>query len=117
MSEDKPLHVRVAEALGCTSAVLAEGKWYCKYCEPGHGSWTSGTIPRYDTDWSAAGPLIERFQIHLRCDGEIQRPWTACLRDEQPVSEQKGDTPLIAICNLIVQRHRAGLLPNPMGEK
>jgi hypothetical protein len=72
------------------------------------------TPPRYDTDWSATGPEIERFKLdvwHVPADMPIpgmSLRWRAtCERAE---GSEEGDTPLIAICNLILALHAAGKL-------
>lgn len=121
MSE-KPLHVKVAEALGCPARGCVGGrsdfpKWVCG-CEYGaHGSdvlidgcWS---VKRYDTDWSAAGPLIDRFGIGLQRYGlgatEASRKawpnghWSAIgfpvLGGELSAP---GQTAILAVCDLIV---------------
>lgn len=125
MSE-KPLHVQVAEALGCKPQLNA-GIWMCG-CSPGPGpfyphSSVQGTrgIDRYDTDWSATGPLIERFGIMLHAD--TSEAAVKEFREENPelFSEEwtsrpiwfQAETPLLAVCRLILALHAAGKLPNP----
>lgn len=56
MSEDKPLHVRVAEALG-QHVDLSK---FPPGCFDSYGD-----VPRYDTDWAATGPLIDKYGIDL----------------------------------------------------
>jgi len=82
-------------------------------------------IPRYDTDWSATGPLIQQYGINLeraqaaRPDGSPYSAWRwAKPEDEIPPKKQWGDTPLIAICNFILAISAAGKLPkvNPSSE-
>jgi hypothetical protein len=119
---EKPLHVRVAEALGC-EPIRKEGHLLCGcYYKPpasngGHygqavdlaprsdGLPTWGfLIPRYDTDWAATGPLIEKLWIML----DPGAPW--CARDIEGHFNMKADTPLIAVCNLILKMKEKGTL-------
>jgi hypothetical protein len=140
VSDEKPLHVKVAEAL--TSAIAeawwfepeaqearlgthpdGSSSWALPVAPPGfvHNEddewdeawWMSGrkfyTIPRYDTDWSATGPLIERYGLNVnraqaaRDDGG---PWCAWRwaqpGDEVPPRKQWGDTAPLAVCHLIL---------------
>ena len=87
---EKPLHVRVAEALGlvvkdesrwCSGQCIAlvtiggdlptvrEGRhhherWlYERHDWEGDSEWYP--VPRYDEDWSVTGPLIEKYGIDL----------------------------------------------------
>lgn len=111
MSE-KPLHVRVAEALGQSarwaSGLTNESGWY----------YASGTqyrdhVPRYDTDWSATGPLIEKYAVHVEPDACHPPQWLAFVLHEGEqftVSEGPGDTPLVAVCNLLLALKEAGKL-------
>jgi hypothetical protein len=101
MSTDKPLHVRVAEALG-SMVRLQEGWW-----ERLDGAIWTAAIPRYDTDWSATGHLIEKYGIDLERGGAGQ--WRAY----GPGSEAEGDTPLLAVCNLLLALKAAGKLEQP----
>ncbi len=129
MSE-KPLHVQVAEALGCRLARGASKSgefWICDcpqgpYEDVPHGNeWSQrcrAEIHRYDTDWAATGPLIKQHKISLLyCwpgdvgqDGFIFRAGWG--RDENGNWEFVGDdaTPLIAVCNLILNLKKAGKL-------
>lgn len=99
---EKPLHVKVAEALGWSRSdsvgVSDDGRWWSPIC------------PRYDTDWSATGPLIERYEIHLFSERHTGTgvTWEA----ERPLGEVTGygSTPLIAVCNLLLALHDAGKL-------
>lgn len=127
MSEEKPLHVQVAEALGEVRAVHAEqyevGQGMlcprCDWLEPWNffGD-TPYCIPRYDTDWSATGPLIERYGISLHYAlserHEHRFEWIA----SENVSACRcvgrhawNKLPLIAACRLLVEA-----LPNGMHE-
>ena len=119
---EKPLHVQVAEALGWTDISCAGPKPILSLPGKGASLWgglppgfdprdaffrgdavLSG-IPRYDTDWSATGPLIERLGIATWPQSE---GWAAELRLEDRAT---GPTPLIAVCNLILALHAAGKL-------
>lgn len=102
MNAEKPLNVRVAEALGVEPAFRDfPSEDYCVLqcsCgamhEFGHSSaqeedraWRekhqphltqNWNCPRYDIDWSTTGPLIDRFKITLQWDG---LGWHACEMD------------------------------------
>lgn len=107
---EKPLHVRVAEALGAQIR-LKDGWW-----ERLDGSWTAA-IPRYDTAWEATGPLIERFCLALRPPAEPPQIgsslWEAYWwgADEEETTAGSSDGPLIAVCLLILMLGEAGKLP------
>lgn len=113
MSE-KPLNVRVAEALGC-EPIEDDGyephRFYCG-CDPLTHA-TPGELPRlvrYDTDWSATGPLIERYGIDLtKLLGS--HCWLAEGQPDGWLDSAEGPTPLLAVCNLILALHAAGKLP------
>ena len=90
-----PLHSRVARALN-----VAPTPRKFDDCHPGYG-WT----PHYDTDWSATGPLIERYRVSLTSTPD---EWWAV---RSGFNGQDGPTPLIAACNLILTLHKAGKLP------
>lgn len=128
MSE-KPLHVRVAEALGWTDVVktpyerCADGTG-CHYGLPPEGWPEPRHVLHYDTDWAAAGPLIERFGLSVIRPDEYnpdleEGPWLcgsggAHGWDDGSIPtdlQAAGETPLIAICNLILALHAAGKLP------
>lgn len=127
--EVRPLHVQVAEALGCETARkdVIGGPWFCD-CEAWDHSISAGPLARYDTDWQAAGPLIERYGIaieplwkvapdddalweaYVGCDafGEDQH---ACIRRVcGSYTGTEGSTALIAVCNLILALKAAGKL-------
>jgi hypothetical protein len=126
---DKPLHVQVAEALGCLPvkgdffpADESEpyDTWHC-HCRGVQGHTRAGDgllIPRYDTDWSATGPLIEKYGIELAHGGfgPDDLPWLAaehvCSDHDHNVSQPCGigPTPLIAVCHLILALRGAGKL-------
>lgn len=128
MTDERPLHVRVAEALmGCDmkrdslvtfdgTVVPWEGDWYCQGCAMSDGARHSAL--RYDTDWSATGPLIERYGIALYPPDPGLPAWTArsISRTVPPLAEVfsqpfgQGETPLIAVANLLLALHAAGRL-------
>ena len=107
---EKPLHVQVAEALGWQDTYPADSEdgWLGFAPKPWakHPPWHIWmTVPRFDTDWSATGPLIERLDIAMwpQSDG-----WAAEVKLE---TRAIGATPLIAVCNLILALHASGKLP------
>lgn len=123
-TDAKPLHVRVAEALGCEAE--DDAGWVCRCKPPKTHRHSLDRILRYDTDWSATGPLIERFGLTL-LRGE--RGWYAIPEDEVPWVSEYPDvqmlldghlplydpcpTPLNAVCERILAPHAAGKLPKP----
>ena len=128
--ETKPLHVRVAEALGCKLRLMHQtpvelGDFWvcgCHATKEVHGYGLE--MYHYDTDWSATGPLIERYKIALLHPGEWLvepdtnvRDWVAATKfssssDDGYDAEAYGysRTPLIAVCNLILALKEAGKL-------
>lgn len=139
---DRPLHVRTAEALGWKGIedapkidrersalegrpVVVGSEWFGRATEdcPKWGAlvkaYASYAVPRYDTDWSATGPLIERYGIELRNDGN-SKGWEAVWPGgtdyearslfANPLIEGTGPTPLVAVCNLILALKEAGKL-------
>jgi hypothetical protein len=115
---DKPLHVQVAEALGWRDCRPFEADGivdYQTWCgeQPGVEGMEAHTfIPDFDTDWSATGPLIEKYGIYLNAatDG-----WHACRECQcaeygHNSSDGDGPTPLTAVCNLILALKEAGKL-------
>lgn len=141
---EKPLHVRVAEALGlhvkdtsytcsgqCVRAIEEgadfptphdshephrHGGW--SYWKPYEyeegGDWES--CPRYDTDWSATGPLIEKYRIQVGpsyCYGLPSGPFAASVGNGEHrdgTTWEYGETPLTAVCNLLLTLAAAGEL-------
>jgi hypothetical protein len=102
---EKPLHVRVAEVLGWFAIPGAQIVDEQKY---------HAALPRYDTDWAATGPLIEKFRITLGrnpFDGDwaAYHTWDVRALVQNPPSAH-GETPLLAICNLILALKEAGKL-------
>jgi hypothetical protein len=105
MTDEKPLHVRVAEALGCTPRAF-DGEWFCDCKATSHRfDGGAGRIAEYDSDWSATGPLIERFAIKL--DPYHADHWEASAE----IPTRDGATPLEAVCSLILALAEAGKLP------
>jgi hypothetical protein len=113
---EKPLHVRVAEALGepCSYSA-AIGCWvYTRTRERDHAvllGHTGCPVPRYDTDREVTGPLIEKYGIFLR-QHYPTRIWFASPSNPKPggADTEDGPTPLIAVCNLILALKAAGKL-------
>ncbi len=50
-------------------------------------------VPVYSTDWCAAGPLLEKYELDL-----IKFAWGWAVGD----MDDYGDTPLIAICRAVL---------------
>jgi hypothetical protein len=119
---EKPLHVRVAEALGWTDLreeayVISEKTYTAGEWRGRRGIGTGmhwGRPPRYDTDWSATGSLIERYHIDLwweNTSGDGQWTATTNFRDGGDLIVMgTGPSPLIAVCNLILALKEAGKL-------
>lgn len=117
VSGDKPLHVRVAEALGWTclghdgfNPDLWRG---CPPSEKPHPpcvvfTYAGGYLADYERDWSATGPLIERLGIGLYRHQSGPFWWVAQppekWHDEEPEIPYHfgGRTPLLAVCELLV---------------
>ncbi len=128
MSEDKPLHVRVAEALGWIGLTNERAPWWYGYPRSGTALLDavrdgSGRfrVPDYTTDWSATGPLIEKYRISVFMPDEFcpdKGPWIAGIGgahgwDDGAVclsEDVNGPTPLLAVCQLILALHAAGKL-------
>lgn len=139
MSE-KPLHVRVAEALGWQTTQLRR-KPVCPTCRVQTEWFTDGhwmgwpprseepyeDVPAFDTDWAATGPLIDTYEISVREDGPgspVDRNWEASADYYGPpvdasdaayggrwaTASERAHTPLVAICNLILALGAAGAL-------
>ena len=145
---EKPLHVRVAEALGWEWFHFVDKSFLLPpfaHKQHEYGSWERGlcenpqwditqwftsknhlAIPRYDTNWSATGLLIEKYKFCLRSPTEP--PWIGsnlweASHHEYPAGWREADgygqvketvkggpTPLIAVCNLILALKEAGKL-------
>jgi hypothetical protein len=117
----KPLHVRVAEAVGCKPTFgpdrigVGPDAWRCP-CEFDDHAWDSqaegvGVVKRYDTDWSATGPLLDKYDLGVQSVRGQEHPFvahTSALDEEWDFAG--GDTRLIAVCNLILQLKAKGKL-------
>lgn len=139
MGEEKPLNVRVAEALGCDVIYRKaypgdrEAAWCCEdgeHRDPNlHEPWMDNpVVANYDTDWSATGPLIERYGFLLApCEVEDEETWARrrawlCGRYGQvdhgrdwldacsEGAKATGATPLEAASHLIIALAAAGKL-------
>lgn len=123
--QEKPLHVRVAEKLGCKSCydswwaapfLDATSGWLCGCGTDSpwpHNGCDTPRMARYDSDWSATGPLIERLGIELAREGSDlwEARWGYSMvpsfcddGDGGPewVGTAEGTTPLLAVCALIL---------------
>lgn len=131
---ERPLHVKVAEALGYTKVKREGASWYGRPYPADQfwagldlkGGWYG--VPRYDTDWSATGPLIKEYEIIIMPTNNEREsgPWVAFqwwdrefFRYDEPDwlvldgsgKVYAGPTPLVAVCNLLLALHAAGKLP------
>jgi hypothetical protein len=123
---DEPLHIEVARALGWTRVEECPASTLDWHGHPPDEHWAKvndygnyglcgcekpqAVVPRYDTDWSATGPLIERYEItldHQDDDGTLPDYWRA----KRPGFTAETGHPLIAVCYLILALHEAGKLP------
>jgi hypothetical protein len=128
--DPRPLHVRVAEALGCHPVELKygpEGQWDCGCTGYPHAAHTihddchdyeglgceERELAHYDLDWAATGPLIEKYEIMLvpawRLDGKANF-WDAVAGVLPEGRGMEGDTPLLAVCHLLLALKEAGKL-------
>lgn len=125
MSIEKPLHVQVAEALGWTDCDATAKSWPWEFTDPPDERVVTGLgippgrssrmgIPHYDTDWSATGPLIEKYGISVYlADGM----WSAQIGDyndplESLAVTHSGDQkrPLVVVCELLMLMAATGKL-------
>jgi hypothetical protein len=128
VEDEKPLHVRVAEALGTLHVLgpsigktedgrdirrctLHETETFAYDFVTDHDGRVLAL--HYDTDWSATGPLIERYSLDLyRKAGDA--PWSAgvWIPNDNPKEHlvAAGETPLLAVCNLILALAAGGKL-------
>lgn len=123
----KPLHVRVAEAIGvvvkhhqvrpaCAAGCGCReiGEWWevLRWSEDADPDWDHDEVPRYDTDWKATGPLIERYQITLQYSIDHWRAWPWMDSDSGCLlcPWQRDAKPLTAVCKLILALAKAGKL-------
>lgn len=132
--EEKPLHVKVAEALGWSAFKSKHEYWIITEPdgtrhEDGFGRpnpkfnsetgeklpemqwWHEYDPPHYDTDWSATGPLIEKYGLEL-IKGYDCYHCSTNFGDGGVAQEEEGygPTPLIAICKAILSLKEAGKL-------
>ena len=138
--DEKPLHARVAEALGWTNIRFGDpfpgmsGYGGAGYEDTWLGTPSDAimrvndmvgdnwkrpggvTIRRYDTDWRSTGPLIKRYGIALYHSGP---GWSAFAGEVEDYGSERylrggtheyGTEPLLAVCNLILALHAAGKL-------
>lgn len=121
MSEETPLHVRVAEVLGWTWKQSYTGA--CRFLcppafdlngahnfDPAHFRDASEAmricddgyryVPRYDTAWSATGPLIEKYGISLHWT--ITERWAATGPAHTAHWREYDESPLVAACRTII---------------
>jgi hypothetical protein len=131
MSEEKPLHVRVGEAIGWDVTRehdfddASDGRIACVSCGLviRGDNYAEPCVPRYDTDWSATGALIERYGISLALHHRPPTEWVAFVNtiglawgedcfglDGYADDFEYGPTPLVAVCNLILAMKAAGKL-------
>ncbi len=118
MSEDKPLHARVAEALGWIGLTNERAPWWYGYPRSGTALLDavrdgSGRfrVPDYATDWSATGPLIEQYGFTVEPDLCHAPRWLAYrIEKSGEVTEGVGLTPLLAVCELILALKATGKL-------
>ena len=120
------LHVRVAHVLGCRPQ-LRWGEWNCTCKDRAHATHTirnscdssSGLncdydeLAHYDLDWAATGPLIEKYKLSVLpvWAGDLGT-WDAGWGYFQV--QARGDSPLIAVCNLILKLAEIGSLTVPV---
>ena len=117
--DPSPLHVQVAQARGCAIHLEDVNTSYetfvcgCVKTSPfPHGSESHGCsisrIPRYDTDWAAAGPLVEEYDLNIwRTVFEDvyfatqPRGIARIFADDKP-PRGEGATRLEAICRAVI---------------
>lgn len=112
-----PLHAWVATSLGCRAFLAFNtGEWCCGCPGHPHEYPEEGDVRQpmlqYDTDWSATGPLIDRYHIDLHYDHSSAVTATAWRPDHTPtaVTHALGETALEAICHLIIKLANANKL-------
>lgn len=116
MSDEKPLHVRVAQALGWTIIEHVDGLWRGLTPQDPRLGKIHCMVARYDTNWGATGPLIEKCGINLervftpegvrwkasKWFGEEAEHLPGLEGIEEEVLDASGDTPLVAVCYLLL---------------
>jgi hypothetical protein len=109
---DEPLHVQVARALGCKPDFHeGHGWWLCGCGTPEHivaEERYEGPplLVHFDTDWSATGPLIEKYGLAVGLHGG----WWAIADPGGARWMTEGPTPLVTVCLLILKLHELGKL-------
>jgi hypothetical protein len=111
---ERPLHVQVAEALSFQCWQLDDESWWT---EAGN---VVVPVPRYDTDWAATGPLIEKHNIAVtafinqplifRPEENARAWWPGSDSVNDSTIDAFGRTALQAVCHLILALHKAGEL-------
>ncbi len=101
MNPEKPIHVRVAEALGWSGIMVPDLLEPEQYAGSAPGSESIVWLPRFDIDWNATGPLIEQYFI------TIHGGWMAMVPG---YGSGWQDTPLLAVCHLVLKLADAGKL-------
>lgn len=121
MMSAEPLHVQVARAIGWDDIECVG--WLP--CNPPmavyQGRKPDGIpillardqIPRFDTDWAATGPLIEKHGIGI---DKRKAGWAATFFPEHlwETFVEMDDLPLVAVCRLIVTLSKAGKLKSDL---
>jgi len=117
MSDDpaKPLHVKVAEALGWTDIEATHPKEDSSVVSGWLGvspdEETCAMLPRYDTDWSATGPLVEKYRMWVFPDNAAKEfYWEATCEPGPEGFSGEGPTPLVAVCELVLALKEVGKL-------
>ncbi len=119
MSEQYPLHVRVAAALrwqgfaNHSDVPSFFGGWYGDAPPDSDARRWRCQVPRYDTDWRATGPLIEKYEIGVRPANAQEYDWNGTHTAERWLGGYEwatGKGPLDAVCNLILQLSEKGKL-------
>lgn len=108
--EERPLKAQVAEAIGWTE-IQQDGEpkeWFGRPPEGG----LLRRIPDFPLSWCVTGPLIERYRLSPQpFGGDSGSLWTAWANETAFGGEcAYGQTPLIAICNLILLLSEKGKL-------
>lgn len=118
LAEDKQLHVRVAEAIGCKLLLQEQvpnslpSYWRCGCRDEFQAHGSLWGIWRYDTDWAVTGPLIERFGLCIE-EPRHRGGWRARYQEiGQFTCVAAADTPLESVCRLILALSEAGKLPS-----
>jgi hypothetical protein len=116
----RPLHVQVAEAIGCKPVPPKPGweteaeLWRCNCHNGPHedmGAEQPGALKRYDRNWSATGPLIEKYGIGVEVlDDNSWMVWCEMDDISMDIHGDVGNSVLVAICRLILALGKAGKL-------